>query len=220
MTSASLVDLRRFLEVYQPLQPVVGEIAQFRVVLDANIAIADLLFKYKNPEVKQTAIEECIKSSAMPVYAPLWLNQEMIESAIPKVATRKSIAGSVLQELWLGYKEQIIWDDSFSTPQASAKSGVDVKDTPYVDLALHISALGVLSRDKDIERLGGTRLEMNFVLAVRKYARATSYHATIKVGGVTTGAVAIGGVSISGSKLTERIKHKIFKNLHYGMRQT
>ena len=81
--SASLSDLRGLLHIYPQLQQIAGAIAEFRVVLDANLAVRDLLHKHNNPHIEQTALEECIKSSVMQVCAPAWLDQEMTKSAIP-----------------------------------------------------------------------------------------------------------------------------------------
>jgi len=211
--SASLSDLRSLLSFYPQLQQIAGAIAEFRVVLDANMAVSDLLHKYKKPDSKQTALEECIKSSVMQVYAPAWLDREMTKSAIPQVARRKNIPESALQDLWIEYRKQLVWDERFPGPEHFPDVEGDIKDVPYVALQECISAAGILSYDKDIEKLGGKSLTLTFVFSVRTYARAATYSVSIYAWGTLISVLALGalcqiikGVCTSVSKLPDGVK--------------
>lgn len=184
LDSEILASLRVFVGLCPSLAQVAGPIAQYKIVLDANIAVGDLLHKYKNPHIRQTALEETVKSSAIELHAPSWLDREMTGSAIPQVARRKGIPEAALHTLWLEYREQIIWDDTLSVPETDGSRPGDPKDVPYVALQRTIAAAAVLSRDKDIEALGGKRVTLEFVFAVQSYARAASYAVGIRVGGV------------------------------------
>jgi len=186
-----LANLRVFLKTYPELQQMTGEVARFCVVLDANAAVSDLLHKHSKPHLPQTALEECIKSSVIEVYAPTWLDREMTESAIPQVAKQKNIPEAVLQRSWDDYKKGIVWDERFAAPEATSEGAVDPKDVPYVALAECISADGILTSDKDIDRLGGNTLTLRFVISARSYARASSYHVTIQVGGTVIGVLTL-----------------------------
>jgi len=117
----------------------------------------------------------------------------MVESAIPQVSKRKKIPEPELLKLWAAYKEQIIWDDTFTTPKDNEFCKGDAKDVPYVALQQSIAAAAILSRDTDIDELGGKRATLEFVLSVRSYARAASYTVAIRVGGtfITTVSIAI-----------------------------
>jgi hypothetical protein len=77
LDSAILASLRAFVMIRPALQQVAGPIAQFKVVIDANMAVSDLVRKYRNPNLRMTAVEEVVKSSAMEVHAPTWLEEEM-----------------------------------------------------------------------------------------------------------------------------------------------
>ena len=150
LDSEILASLRLFLNFYPELEKIIGPIAQYKIVIDANIAIRDLIHKYKNPHLKQTAIEEISRSSAIELYAPTWLDIEMVESAIPQVSKRHDIPESELQELWAEYKKQIKWDVTFSVPDNFDPHDGDAKDVPYVALQESIAAVAILSDDKDI----------------------------------------------------------------------
>ncbi|MEQ8694494.1 MAG: hypothetical protein RIC85_04100 [Gammaproteobacteria bacterium] len=192
LDSEILGTLRPFLELYPTLKQLTGQIAQFKIVIDANMALADLLHKHAHAGLRQTAIEEAVKSSAIELHAPTWLDKEMIGSAIPQVSRKKGIPESALLTLWAEYKEQIIWDDAFSAPAPDDTTDGDSKDVPYVALQRSVSAAAILSRDKDIDDLGGQRVDLEFVLSVRTYARATSYVVGIRVGGVFVTWISVG----------------------------
>lgn len=192
LDSEALAGLRQFVGLYPQLEKMIGPIAQYKVIIDANIAVSDLLRKYNYPDMKQTAIEELVRSSALELHAPIWLNTEMVGSAIPKVSKKKNIPESVLLELWAEYKKQIKFDETFSSPDYSDSHEGDPKDVPYVALLELIDADAVLSRDKDISKLGGKRIEFEFVLSLQSYARAATYTFGIRVGGVLFTTLSIG----------------------------
>ena len=190
--SEILATLRVFVGLYPALRQVAGPIAQFKIILDANMAVADLIHKYRHPHLRQTAIEETIKSSAIELHAPSWLDTEMIGSAIPQVAESKGIPEAALLALWTEYKKQIIWSDMPVVTESDEAAVCDPKDIPYVALQQSIAAVGILSRDRDIDDLGGNRVTLEFVLSVRSYARAASYAVGIRVGGVFITTVSLG----------------------------
>lgn len=192
LDSETLAGLRQFVSLYPQLEKMIGPIAQYKVIIDANIAISDLLHKHKFPDRKQTAIEELVRSSALKLHAPIWLNTEMVGSTIPKVSKKKNIPESNLQALWVEYKEQIKFDETFSSPDCSDSHKGDPKDVPYVALLELIDADAVLSRDKDIDRLGSKRIEFEFVLSLQSYARAATYTFGIRVGGTMLATLSIG----------------------------
>ncbi len=194
LDSEILADLRQLIKAYPAFERTVGKIAQFKIVIDANVAIADLLLKHKYPERRQTAIEETVKSSALSLHAPRWLDTEMVESTIPKVAKKKKIPEPVLLALWSDYKQQIVFDETLSMPEENLPDGLDAKDVPYVSLQKSIEAVAVLSRDVDLEALGGKTVKLQFVLSLREYARSATRAISLKVGGTFVAAISIGAL--------------------------
>ena len=205
LDSKILASLRGFLELYPALGKLTGGIAQYKIVLDANAAISDLLHKHKNPQFKQTALEEVATSSTVEVHAPIWLDTEMVTSTIPQASKRRKIPEPALLQLWEEYKKQIIWDETLTAPEHDEYTEGDEKDVPYVVLQERIAAAAILSRDTAIDELGGKRVTLEFVLSVRSYARASTYSVSIRVGGafITTLSVAflIDIVKVLGSQI-------------------
>ena len=173
-------------------------VAQFRLVIDANFAISDLMHKYRKPE-DATAVEEMIRAAIFVVVAPRWLETEMIKSAIPQTAKKRNIPEPALMALWAEYEKNIVWDDACREPPVAA-DGVDPKDVPYVMTQVSQSASGVLSNDAHISRLGGTKLNLDFVLSVRRYARHMAVSVSVRFSGIALGMFTIGAL-IEGVKL-------------------
>lgn len=85
----------------------------------------------------------------------------------------------------------LIWDDDLQYPADTDFGEIDPKDKPYIQLQEKIDAIGILSRDKHNNELGGNSLKLGFVLSARQYARALSVHISIELGGVIIGTVTI-----------------------------
>ena len=192
--SALLAEIRKLLELYPELKRALGMPVQFRVVLDANIAISDLLHKLKKPSLKQTMIEECARAGTLLVHAPRWLDEEMTTSTIPQVAERKNLDRETILGLWSEYREIIEWDETLCAPEQLEGVIEDEKDAPYLALEKKIEAAGILSRDKHIAKMGGHTLPQDFVIVVRRYARASSVHLSIYVSGSLIGVLSVGAL--------------------------
>ncbi|MDG4719710.1 MULTISPECIES: hypothetical protein [Thalassospira] len=191
LDSAILSSLRQLIDLHPALEQATGQLPRFDIVLDANIAIGDLLHKHQNPHLEQTALQEVVKSGVVRLCAPSWLETEMLTSTIPQVSQKKKISQEALRSSWKSYKAAIIFDARFDQAQEVTTKSLDPKYAPYVQLQNAISALGILSNDKDIDALGGTRLERKLVMTIRAYARSASYSVSIKVGGVVISNISL-----------------------------
>ena len=129
-------------------------------------------------------------SSVLVVIAPRWLETDM-NSAIDQYAESSGTSAILLHLHWSEYKKQLVWDETYPRPIDTPLTHVDPKDAPYVLTQWLQNAVGVLSKDKHIEQMGGNRLTLDFVFSVRSYARAKVIAVTVKVGGVALGAAAI-----------------------------
>lgn len=182
--------LRDWLANNQACVGSIGHFAQFRVVVDANFVIRDLIQKVRYPERGFTALEEMAQATVVEVFAPRWLEEDMA-SAIPQVASRRKLSEEQLWVGWRNYKTILKWDETWPTPPEVIDPVCDPKDLPYVLLEKAINASGTLSNDHDIEKMGGNRLTLDFVLDVRRYARASVVTVGIRVYGVMLGALTI-----------------------------
>lgn len=196
--SKVLAQVRELTRSSSPWAKSFKNVAQFRLVIDANFVISDLLHKHRRPE-HATAVEELIHAAVFVVVAPRWLETEMLKSAIPKAAKKRNIPELVLLMLWAEYQKNIVWDDACREPPVAVGSA-DPKDVPYIMTQVRQHASGVLSNDGHIAKLGGTKLNLDFVLSVRRYARRMAISVSIRFSGVALGMFTI-GVLIEGIKL-------------------
>ncbi len=185
--------LRALLSNDNELIASIGQFAQLRVVIDANFVIRDLLQKIKYPERGRTALEELVSASVIEVYAPRWLETDL-KSAIQQISRKGKVAEAHLWSAWSRYQALIKWDETWEKPPDKFKPTDDPKDLPYVLLEALVGASGVLSNDRDIERMGGNRLTLDFVLSTREYARAAVVSVSISVSGRFVGTMAIEGL--------------------------
>ena len=195
--SDTLVELRQFLSSYHQLRGIVGEIAQFRIVLDTNMALRDIMWLAKRedrPDL-QTSLLEAIHAETMEVFAPPQLLME-VEEKMPIVAAQRDIPLDAMRRQWERYVLHIQILDAPSHHECHTNI-VDADDLPFVELARHIGAIGVLSDDRHITRMGGTRLTLDFVLSVRDYSRSAAIDLTIRLGTVSIAMISVAALAIT-----------------------
>ena len=71
LDSAILSSLRQLIDLHPALEQATGQLPRFDIVLDANIAIGDLLHKHQNPHLEQTALQEVVKSGVVRLWDPV-----------------------------------------------------------------------------------------------------------------------------------------------------
>jgi predicted nucleic acid-binding protein len=190
--TAQIGPLRNILARFANLKPAVGDFVQFRVVVDANFVIQELMQRVRFPE-RRTALEELIRATVIDAYAPRWLDFEM-PSAIAQTAAKRKMSAEALWVEWQCYRQLLKWDESLRSPECLGIVDVDPKDAPYVHLEDKIFAHGILSKDAHIKRMGGHPLTLDFVFSARRYARGAVACVSIRVMGVMISTIALKAV--------------------------
>lgn len=163
------------------LQASIGDIARFRLVVDANFVISELIHRVRHPERGASAFVELVKATLIEVFAPRWLETEMTTSAIPKAAKRSKVPEDKLRAAWAEFKPMLKWDETLGQTGTPTTDCIDLKDLPYVQLQKKLNADGILSKDTDISRMGGHLLTLDFVFSTRAYARSLVTTVSIRV---------------------------------------
>ena len=178
--SEMLGDLRKI----EGMKNLLGHLAQFNVVVDANIILGDLIWlvsKRKNLEVT-TELVECIKAGTIVAYVTCSVLAE-VDEHISTIATDKNLPEDALRREWKSYRKII----KVRTPRRHLvdryKEGQDPDDAPILALAKMIRADGILSKDGDIVAMGGLVIEFDFTKKARDYSRKTAVAATIRYSG-------------------------------------
>lgn len=161
-----------------------GPLAQFIVVLDANIILGDLIWlvsKRKNPEAT-TELVESIKAGTIVAYIARPVLAE-VDEHISTIAANKKLSEDALRQEWKIYRKIIKVKTPSKTLIERYKEGQDPDDAPTIALAKMIRADGILSKDKDIVAMGGLVIELDFTSRARDYSRKTAIAVTIRCSG-------------------------------------
>jgi predicted nucleic acid-binding protein len=166
------------------LKRLLGPLAQFVVVLDANIILGDLIWlvsKRKKPDAR-TELMECIQAGTIVAYITRTVLVE-IDEHITTIAADKDLPEEALRQAWKTYRKLI----KVRTPRKALvdrhKGGQDPDDAPTLALAKMLRADGILSKDTDIVAMGGLVIEIDFTRQARGYSRKTAVAATIRYSG-------------------------------------
>lgn len=205
--SSLLAQVRELERGNSILADAIGEVAQFRLVIDANIVVSELLHRIRYPE-RQTAVEELIQSTVFVVVAPTWLETELKTSALPQTAARRGVPLESLEAQWAEYRKLLIWDATIPEADLSDTTVLDPKDLPYVVAQLRHDACGVLSKDPHVAKMGGTQLSFDFILSARTYARTVVISVGIRVSGRMLGMLAAGAL-VEGVKGSAKLISKL-----------
>ncbi|MGE4530894.1 MAG: PIN domain-containing protein [Acidithiobacillus sp.] len=159
-------------------------LAQFNVVVDANVILGDLIWlvgKRKNPEAT-TELVECINAGTIVAYVARPVLAE-VDEHITTIATAKKLPEDALRREWKSYRKLL----KLRTPSKALvdryKEGQDPDDAPTIALAKMIRADGILSKDSDIVAMGGLVIELDFTNHARDYSRKTAVAVTIRCSG-------------------------------------
>ena len=174
-------DALAILRQLEGFQHFFGPLAQFDVVVDANIILGDLIWlvsKRKRPDAV-TELMECINAKTIVAYITRSVLAE-VDEHITTIAADKKLSEDVLRQEWKKYRKLL----KVRTPRPALvqryKDGQDPDDAPTIALAQMIKAVGILSKDTDLVAMGGLVIEIDFTKQARDYSRKTAVSATIK----------------------------------------
>ena len=183
-SSELLPTLRRVLEAVGQLKDLIGPIANFHIVVDANILIADILWlqtKRNNLQAK-TALQECISAGTIIAYITPIVVREVEEKLLLKAA-KCGLRSDELIEKWNDYKKDLHIREPESDNVTKYIGGQDPDDAPTLALADLINACGIFSRDSDIKAMGGKIIPIEFILQARDYSRKSAVSVSLQMGG-------------------------------------
>lgn len=192
--SDNLLHLRELFLTWQPFFRLLEVMPQFRLVIDTNVVIEELLYlvkSRKNPSAR-TTLQEAVDSGAVVALAPFKLRDEIIKH-IPRLAEERGIPQESLQQAWLEYQHRINFVDVRSASAEEAAAAVDPDDLPFVYLYRKVDADAVVSRDRHIRAMGARSVGLEVVIHIRDYARAKAPEVTLRAGAFIVTAPLLAG---------------------------
>lgn len=191
--SDKLNELRKFLNGLRGLEHNFEGIMQFRVVVDTNVVLGDirwLALKRKNNEAR-TSLLEIIQAGTAEVYVPQSLFSE-VDKHIPRISKEEGVDQALLYAVWADYQENLKMIKLDDHVIQDYRNQIDPDDAPFIALAEAIQAVGVVSNDAHIKMMGGKKISIDFVIALRDYSRTAAIDLNIQCMGLQLGLVGIG----------------------------
>lgn len=207
--SDKLKELRVVVSYWKKTSSVIGNAAQFRLVVDSNVILGDLLWLVaeRRNESAKTDLMETIEAETIDLYAPPRLFDE-VEEYLPLLAAERGLDVNLMHAEWAIYKLRIKIAEPDEDKVLALKDGVDPDDAEFVALAQTINAAGVISKDAHIAQMGGNHISVTCITHLRNYSRATAIELNIKVNGVNFAKFSyamIAGMFAGGKALIEGV---------------
>jgi predicted nucleic acid-binding protein len=183
--SDKLKELREAIDGSKELSKMLGGIVRFRLVVDTNIIIGDILWlvaERTKPNAK-TQLMETIEAATIDLFAPPRLLDE-VEEKLVLLAEDKGLDLQEMQAHWATYRAKITIAEPDNERVLIARQGVDPDDAEFLALAETIAAAGIFSKDRDIAQMGGNQISVECITHLRDFSRATAVELNIKINGV------------------------------------
>ncbi|MDD2916015.1 MAG: PIN domain-containing protein [Gallionella sp.] len=189
--SDKLKQLRVVIQSWKESSAVIGGAAQFRLVVDSNVVLGDILWLVsgRTNENAKTQLMETIEAETIDLYGPPALFDE-VEEKIPLIAADKGLDADLMYAQWETYKILIKLVEPDGEKVQTLKNSVDPDDAEFVALAQTIGAVGVVSKDRHIGQMGANHISVTCITHLRNYSRATAIELNIKVNGVLFATVS------------------------------
>lgn len=193
--SDKLKDLRNIISGWESFSAYFEGLAQFKVVVDSNIVIGDILWLVSGRKNKtaKTDFMEIMAAQTVEVYAPPKLFIE-VDEKIPLIAAEKGLDASLLFAEWSIYKLQLKASEPDVNKVQALKNSVDPDDAEFVALAQTINAAGIFSKDQHIAAMGGNQISVECITHLRNYSRHTVIDVNIKVNGILLASIGVAAV--------------------------
>ena len=176
-------DLLGKLREIEEFKELLGTLVQFTLVVDANIILGDLIWivKRKNPNAT-TKLMESIKAGTVVVYITRSVLME-IDQHITTIATKRNLSEDILRQEWKKYRKLVKVRTLPERLVDQFIDGQDPDDAPTLALQKMLRADGILTKDFDIEAMGGPVIELDFTTQLREYSRQTAVAVSIRLSG-------------------------------------
>ncbi len=191
--SDALKQLRPYYEAGGPLTPW-ASVFRLNLIVDANVVLAELRWAVskRKSEVARSDLLEVLEVETVIAYAPTFLETEVELHMSQTLVGKQGLDETALMSHWRRIRALIQFVDVGGP--ADGAEYLDPKDVPYLRLQEHIAA-HILTRDKDIGKMGGIVAPISVLGALRTYSRASAVQLSLEVGGATVGAVSLTAVA-------------------------
>ena len=200
-----LPNLVTILESFPALRPMLPQVLQLAVVIDANVVYGELRWRLKNrprPDLR-SSLEEALASRVLIAYAPHHLDDEIHEHMEEIAADTKQPVEAVALE-WKAFRPFI----HFHTGRKGAGGKLsDPEDVAYLDTLQEVAARGIYTRDTHFQDSAAPLIFVAMDIrnpmdvALRRYARATAVRVGLSMGSSFSAVVSVEALITTGRLL-------------------
>ncbi len=179
--SDSLPELIKLAKGWPGFAPLLTNVIQIRMVIDAHIAQQELrwrLGRRQNPSAR-TGLHEAILAGVIVPFAPIFLDSE-IEEHVQEIAdaTHKSVDG--IRREWQEFRKLLHFYSPKGRPRLHSPV-VDPDDLEYIATASELG-VPVYSRDRHYRQMNASVISVVIDATARSYARGSSVRIAVIIG--------------------------------------
>lgn len=180
--SEALRDFLRLRDLFPLLRPLVGDVLQFLVVLDASQVQGELRWRVgsRRDPTARSNLQELIESGVVVAVAPARLKGE-IEGELPRIASEHVVSTETVIAEWKRFESLI----RYYSPRTEIRPSVacpDPGDVAYLQTWDQTGADFIWTRDRHFVVTNPPDMMAGLDNSLRNYARATSILVGVKVG--------------------------------------
>lgn len=192
--SDALAGLREVIDRFPMLAQYVGEPKTIRLVLDANVLIAEIrwIVKQRRDPKARSALQEVLACGLLVAYAPTYLDEEM-RSQLTAVSREEDLPLEALLTEWAEYRRALRFYDASRPADGLTVDGFDPKDAPYLEAYFAVGAGAIMTSDSHLKQMGAQTITFQVSAKLRMYARDESVDLTLRMGGVVLGTATVAG---------------------------
>ena len=193
--SDSLPEMLELARKIPALAPLVRNVVQIRLVLDANIVQGELRWRLRRRRnsAARSSLHEAIAAGVVIPYAPTFLDAEISEHE-ERIAKETGSSVVDVRREWQDFRTLLRF--YLPSTQMSQRSGVvDEDDLPYIAACAELGATAVYSRDAHVRQMNAPVIHIAIDTTLRAYARANAVRIGVAIGSTFTVTLTFEGIA-------------------------
>lgn len=170
------------IEALPALEPLLPQLFQMRLVVDANRVQAELrwrLRRRRNP-ANRSALHEAIDAGVVILFVPPYVTHE-IEEHSAEIAQATGTSVSEVNEEWERFQKHLCFHIPKSRPSPT-ETYADVDDFPYLATCRELDARAIYTTDRHLAQMGAPVIPVLIDMHLRDYARASTVRIALGIG--------------------------------------
>jgi hypothetical protein len=182
LRSDFLPQLLALKEAFPALAPLLPQVLQLRLVVDADRVQGELRWRLRRRRhpAARSALHEAIDSGVLVLFAPRYVIDE-IEKHLEEIADETGATVAEAKREWALFQACLCFYSPRSSP-SPGESYADIHDFSYLATWSELDSQGVYTKDRHLAAMGAPVVSVLIDTHLREYARASTVQIAVKVG--------------------------------------